>query len=37
MAAHYVLHFDSVVEPHPIDDLREPFERALKHKMFCSV
>lgn len=28
MATHYVLHFDSVVELHPIDDLREPFERA---------
>jgi hypothetical protein len=28
MATHYVLHFDSVVELHPIDDLREPFQRA---------
>src|SRR5258705_4220999 len=28
VATHYVLHFDSVVELHPIDDLREPFEPA---------
>jgi len=28
VATHYVLHFDSVVELHPIDDHREPFEPA---------
>src|SRR5437762_194764 len=28
VATHYFLHFDSVVELHPIDDLREPFEPA---------